>query len=216
LHKEGVKVQRARVFSEAKIDLLLAHLAERLSEASGLEKCTLLMDQAAVLYLWESLARGKECDQLSHGQLEATELAAYSGWSKTVRQEPSARIPLADPVGSVRLTFIEAAAALTKGLEEFGDPIGENGYLFRSQNRGRTGFNPGPISVDSLRKRIQKRLQDAGIFEGETLHSFCRSAVQHAAINLKYNVKQLMDLGRWKSYSAFKCYVEEIWQKRRI
>jgi hypothetical protein len=60
---------------------------------------------------------------------------------------------------------------------------------------------------------VQKRLQEAGLFEGETLHIFCRSAVQHAAIELKYDVKKLMDLGGWKTYSSFKLYVEEIWKR---
>lgn len=109
---------------------------------------------------------------------------------------------------------MEAAAQLVKGFDSIGESISEEGFLFRSQNRQRTGFLPGPISSDSLRKRVQKRLKEAGLFEGETLHSFRRSVVQHAAVNLNYNVKQLMELGRWKSYSAFKVYVEEIWQKR--
>jgi integrase len=215
LHDEGVKVQRAKVFTETKLDALLAFLAERLAmTAEGIEQCTLLMDQAAVLYLWESLARGKECGQLSGGQVELDEIAAYPGWSKTVHQEPSARIPLANPEASQRLTFVEAAAQLVKGLERIGEAVSEDGCLFLSQNRQRTGFLPGPISSDSLRKRIQKRLKEAGLVEGETLHSFRRSAVQHAAVNLNYNVKQLMELGRWKSYAAFKVYVEEVWQRR--
>ncbi|GAQ90235.1 hypothetical protein KFL_006170030 [Klebsormidium nitens] len=112
LHDEGVKVQRAKVFTEAKLDALLAFLADRLKqEMDALELCTLLMDQAAVLYLWESLARGKECGALSAREIEGGAApAAYPGWSKTVRQEPSARIPLAQAGMGVRLTFIEAAA----------------------------------------------------------------------------------------------------------
>ncbi|GAQ82636.1 putative Phage_integrase [Klebsormidium nitens] len=215
LHDEGVKVQRAKVFSEEKLDALLRFLSERLqAETEALELCTLLMDQAAVLYLWESLARGKECGTLSADQVEGGATpAAYPGWSKTVRQEPSARIRLAQPATTSRLTFVEAAARLVKGLELIGEHA-TDGYLFRAQNRQRTGFSPGPISSACLRKRIQRRLQQADLFEGETLHSFRRSAVQHAAVNLNYNVKQLMELGRWKSYSAFKVYVEEVWQRR--
>ena len=216
LHEEGVKVQRAKVFTEAKLDALLAFLGDRLQqEAGALELCTLLMDRAAVLYLWESLARGKECGNLQARQVEGgANPAAYPGWSKTVRQEPSARIPLALAGASDRLTFVQAAAQLVKALEILGDPSPEDGFLFRAQNRQRTGFSPGPISSASLRKRIQRRLQQAGLFEGETLHSFRRSAVQQAAVNLNYNVKQLMELGRWKSYAAFKVYVEEVWHRR--
>ena len=214
LHEQGVKVQRAKVFTEAKLDALLAHLARLLRGSSpGLERCVLLSDQAAALYLWETLARGKECGQLQRRQVELEEQAAYPGWSKTVRQEPSARIPLAAPESQSRLTFVEAAEALLLGMEEAGHPVGEDGFLFRAMNRSRTGFVNEPMSSDTLRKRLQKRLKEAGLFEGETVHSFRRSAVQHAAVNLNYNVKELMELGRWKSYSAFRLYVEEVWRK---
>jgi integrase len=111
------------------------------------------------------------------------------------------------------MTFLEAAAELVKVLSENGLDIGETGYLFRAQNRSRSGFEEKPISSSALRKRIQKRLQEAGLFDGETLHSFRRSAVQHAAIELKYDVKKLMDLGGWKTYSSFILYVEEIWKR---
>jgi hypothetical protein len=103
-----------------------------------------------------------------------------------------------------------------KELDETGNGIGENGFLFRSLNHGRTTFVDAPMTSDTLRKRLQKRLKDAGLFEGETVHSFRRSAVQHAAVNLNYNVKQLMESGRRKSYSAFRVYVEEVWRRKRI
>ncbi|GAQ91268.1 putative Phage_integrase [Klebsormidium nitens] len=215
LHEQGVKVQRAKVFTEAKLDALLAHLAQLIQDSSpGLERCVMLTDQAAVLYLWETLARGKECGQLQRRQVELEEQAAYPGWSKTVRQEPSARIPLAAPDSQSRLTFVEAAEALLLGMEDGGHSVGGDGFLFRAMNRSRTGFVNEPMSSDTLRKRLQKRLKEAGLFEGETVHSFRRSAVQHAAVNLNYNVKQLMELGRWKSYAAFRLYVEEVWRKR--
>lgn len=69
-------------------------------------------------------------------------------------------------------------------MEEGGFLIGEDGFLFRAVNRSQNGFVNEAISSDTLRKRLQKRLKDAGLFEGETVHSFRRSAVQHAAINL--------------------------------
>jgi integrase len=214
LHEEGVKVQRAKVFTEAKLDALLAYLARLIDESpSGLDRCVKLTDQAVVLYLWETLARGKECEELLYQQVEFRERVAYPGWSKTVRREPSARIPLATPEGEGRLTFLEAALQLVSELDKTGNGIGENGFLFRSLNRGRIAFVDAPMTSDTLRKRLQKRLKEAGLFEGETTHSFRRSAVQHAAVNLNYNVKQLMELGRWKSYAAFRGYVEEVWRR---
>jgi integrase len=178
-----------------------------------LERCVLLTDQAVVLYLWESLARGKECGELQLRQVEFGEQVAYPGWSKTVQKEPSARILLAAPEPEGRLTFLEAAVRLLKELDATRHPLGESGFLFRSLNRSRSAFVDAPMTSDTLRKRLQKTLKEAGLFDGETVHSFRRFAVQHAAVNLKYNVKQLMELGRWKSYSAFRLYVEEFWRR---
>jgi hypothetical protein len=58
LHHQGVKVQRAKVFSESKLDVLVAYLTSKLLASEGIEKCVVAMDRAAVLYLWETLACG--------------------------------------------------------------------------------------------------------------------------------------------------------------
>lgn len=213
LHQDGVKVKRAKVFSEDKLNRLVAFLTRRLTETERMERCVIAMDRTAILYLWETLARGKECGEVRQDQIDAAEGTVYPGWTKTIRHEPSARIELAVPGGQERLTFLESASQQVKILAENGIDIGETGYLFRAQNRSRNGFDDKPITSSALRKRVQKRLQEAGLFEGETLHSFRRSAVQHAAIELKYDVKKLMDLGGWKTYSSFKLYVEEIWKR---
>jgi integrase len=94
-------------------------------------------------------------------------------------------------------------------MERAGHPVGM-GYLFRPLNRSRDGFEDKALSANALRKRVQLHIKEAGLYEGETLHSFRRSAVQGAAEIEGYNVPKLMALGRWKSYSAFRLYIEEI------
>jgi hypothetical protein len=71
LHQQGVKVQRAKVFSEAKLNPLVDYLTSKLAESEGMDKCVLAMDRAAVLYLWETLARGKECGAVRQDQIDA-------------------------------------------------------------------------------------------------------------------------------------------------
>jgi hypothetical protein len=63
--------------------------------------------------------------------------------------------------------------------------IGKNGCLFRALECSRNGFDDKPITSGALCKRIQKRVQDAGLYEGETLHSFWRSTVQHGSHRVK-------------------------------
>lgn len=87
--------------------------------------------------------------------------------------------------------FLEVAARLISACETEGQAVG-TGFPFRPLNSRKD--------------------------EGETLHSFRRSAVQHAAEIEDYNVSRLMARGRWSSYAAFRVYVEEIASKfpRRI
>jgi integrase len=112
LHQQGVKVKRAKVFSKGKLNALIDYLTARIGEKEGMERCLLTMDRAAVLYLWETLARGKECGEIRQDKIDAGEGTIYPGWTKIIRQEPSARIELAVPDDKERLTFLEAASEL--------------------------------------------------------------------------------------------------------
>jgi integrase len=188
------------------VEDLVNYLEREANQSAGLRKCILRMDIAAVDYLLESWARGKECGELRAGEIDFEERVAEPGWSKTVRAEPSARIDL---IGSGRGRFLESARKLIQEMEEAGHPVGM-GNLFRPVNKRRDGFEETALTASALRKRIQSHLKDAGLYEGETLHSFRRSAVQGAAKMKGFNVSKLMPLGRWKSYAAFRLYVEEI------
>lgn len=196
LHDKGVQEKRAVTFSEGKVLDLVASIEKQILQSSGLQECCLIGDLAIVHYLWESLSRGKECGQLERRQVSFGENMARPGWSKTVRQEPSAEISLGN-------NFLEAAGRLIRACEDNGVPVGQ-GYLFRPLNEKRNGFKSEAMSSGSMRRRIQQRLKDANLFEGETLHSFRHSAVQHAAEIEGYDVEKLMKLGRWTSYSAFR------------
>lgn len=206
LKERGVREKRAKVMSEKKVDQLVEYLEQGVARSAGISRCILMMDLAAVDYLWESWARGKECGELRADQVDFEAGVAEPGWSKTVRSEPSSRIELS---GEHRGRFLRSACALVGEMEKEGY-ASSRGFLFRPLNRKRSGFEETPLSAGALRKRIQQHMKDAGVFEGKTLHSFRRSAVQNAASIEGYNVARLMELGRWKSYAAFRVYVEEI------
>jgi integrase len=206
LPDNGVREKRARVFKEQKVTDLVAYLERRAEEACGIRRCVYKMDLAAVDYLWESWARGKECGELRADQVDFTDQVVAPGWSKTVQAEPSCIIDLEDRRGD---RFMRSAVGLIQEMERQWHLIGM-GNLFRPLNKQRDGFVDEPLSANALRKRIQQHLKDAGLYEGETLHSFRRSAVQGAAQIEGFDVPRLMALGRWKSYAAFRIYVEEI------
>ncbi|GAQ85559.1 transcription factor [Klebsormidium nitens] len=202
LHDLGVREKRAKVFAESKVNDLLRWLQDEVEKKSGLGKCCALTDLAIVNYLWESWSRGRECGELEARQVGFKTEIVVPGWSKTVRTEPSAEIPVSGG-------FLEAAARLISACENEGQAVG-SGFLFRPLNARKNGFKNEAMKNGTMRRRVQQRLKEAGLFEGETLHSFRRSAVQHAAEIEGYDVPRLMARGRWSSYAAFRIYVEEI------
>jgi integrase len=206
LRERGVREKRAKVFKAEKVTALITYLEDGIRRTEGIARCVLMMDLAAVDYLWESWARGKECGELRAEQVDHEQGVSLPGWSKTVHSEPSARIDLTE---GGRGRFLQSAARLIGDFEKHGY-AGGHGYLFRPLTRKRDGFEDSALSSNALRKRIQQHLKDAKLFDGETLHSFRRSAVQNAAAVEGYDVRRLMELGRLKSYAAFRVYVEEI------
>jgi integrase len=152
---------------------MVSYLRHQIERSLGIHLCVLLMDLCAIQYMWESWCRGKECGELERRQVDFESREALPGWSKSSKQEPSAHIDLS--FGN-RGRFIESAARLIKELESQGQGSAK-GFLFRPLNRQRDGFEDVPLSSAALRKRVQIHLKDAGLFEGETLHSFRRSAV---------------------------------------
>lgn len=210
LHDRGVREKRAKVMKEGKVIDLVEYLGHEIEKAEKIGKVVLLMDRAAVLYLWESWARGKECGELEARQIDREDAVGLPVWSKTVRTEPSGQIDLTRD--EERVTFLSGSAELMVEMERQGVPL-ESVYLFRPLNKSRTGFKDEPLKSGALKKRVQQHLTKANLYEGETLHSFRRSAVQNAAEIEGYNVKKLMQRGRWSSYSAFRLYIEEIEDK---
>lgn len=93
---------------EGKVNDLVEYLSREIAKAEKIGKIVLLMDRAAVLYLWESWARGKECGELEARQIDREDSVALPVWSKTVRTEPSGRIDLTRSDGGI--TFLKGSA----------------------------------------------------------------------------------------------------------
>jgi integrase len=116
-----------------------------------------------------------------------------------VHSEPSAWIDLTE---GGRGRFLRSAAKLIGELEKQGYAEG-HGYLFPPLTRKRDGFEDSALSSNALRRRIQQHLRDAGLINGETLHSFRRSAVQNATSVEGYDIQPLMELVVGKAMQHF-------------
>jgi hypothetical protein len=70
LREQGVREKRAKVFKDEKVEDLISYLEGEAERRTGLRECVLRMDIAAVDYLWESWARGKECGELLTSEVD--------------------------------------------------------------------------------------------------------------------------------------------------
>ena len=52
-------------------------------------------------------------------------------------------------------------------------------YLFNPLNKDQQSFNNQLMSSSSIGKHLQKQLQDAGLYAGESNHGFRRGRMQH-------------------------------------
>lgn len=147
LHARGVKEKRAKVMKESKVRDLVDYLTRQINETEGIAKCVLLMDRAAVLYLWESWARGKECEELESQQIDQEDGLVFSGWSKTIWSEPSGRVELSQRTGEK--TFLVGSAELLAkmGLQQISTGWG---FLFRLLNASRNAFLDEPLKATAL------------------------------------------------------------------
>lgn len=210
LYESGIKPKKAVVFEETKFNQLVEHLNKEIQRTQGTEKIRAMMDRAACCYLWESLARGKECGELREQQVRREEGVALPGWSKTVHEEPSRRVELhAEQASGGRITFLGALAILLEETERTGHGS-QKGLLFRPLNRRRNGFEDVPLQASALGKRMKKHFAAAGLYDGESMHSFRRSGAQHAVRVLGFTKEKVMQLGGWASYSAMKGYITEV------
>lgn len=216
LYENGIKQKKAVVFEEEKFNQLVAHLNGEIGRSTGLARIKLMMDRAACCYLWESLARGKECGELKEQQVRREENVALPGWSKTIHEEPSRRVVLQpEQAEEKRVTFLGALAMLLEATEASGHGS-QKGLLFRPLNRRRNGFEDVPLQASALGKRMKKHFVAAGLYNGESMHSFRRSGAQHAVCVLGYTKEKVMELGGWASFAAMRGYIVEVIDRLKV
>lgn len=86
-------------------------------------------------------------------------------------------------VSQTPLTFIRTLALYQGlcGLPSAPPGAALTGFLFKPLRSDRKGFEESALSSSSLGSRLRLHLTLAGLYEGESCHSFRRGTLQHAA-----------------------------------
>ncbi|GIM15341.1 hypothetical protein Vretimale_18025, partial [Volvox reticuliferus] len=196
-----------------------------------------LRDLAVFTLMWHTYQRGHDIGKLmlsdfrevAHGHSE------YSGWPLPPL-DPDLRVPSGtllriEELGTKTHQGRRAPAIMVRPSEEpsacplgalslymdlcrtLGMPV--EGYLFRPVIRGGRRYREAPLSTEALEHRLVMHLEAAGLYGGETIHSFRRGSLQHA-LQMGVSEADLMRLSHIRSIATLRRYVDPTRHQARL
>jgi hypothetical protein len=227
--RRGLSVSGARPLTAAKLCWLAQSLATRAAapDVSPRDRMLLLRDLAGALYMWLTATRGGDavrlrCDEFVTAPGDGRKVMSSAGWaaveragadpavpaprlyiwphqSKTCKQErPPMQTVLPQP--DPQHCFVRALGRYRRACVAAGRPLEE--YVMRSERTGEA------MTAQNLAGRLQQHMQLADIYEGETLHSYRRGALQDAVHMQCWTELQTQLLGNIKSPAILQLYLD--------
>ncbi|GLC41162.1 hypothetical protein PLESTB_001797700 [Pleodorina starrii] len=225
----GYQERSAVPLTLAKYRRLVVYLYISAGAADGLARLVLLRDLLCFMYMWLTTTRGHDCGRLSLGDFRDPRdvgrpyggfpLALLQPWeaypagfhlvvsqlgTKTYQGRRAPPVRLA-PVEEMGFCFVRTLAQYLGFCRRGGWPV--QGYLFRPLEPNQSGFSERPLGSAALSARLRLHLQGAGLYEGETCHSFRRGALQHAR-SVGVPTAGLLELGQMRSLGTLQRYLD--------
>ncbi|GLC46805.1 hypothetical protein PLESTB_001801300 [Pleodorina starrii] len=193
----------------AKYRRLIHYLRGQIRLAVAVTRLLLLRDLVCFLLMWETATRGHDCGklQLTDFRDPRNPQRAYGGFplplpgglggypdgfrlllsqlgTKTYQGVRAPPVML-EPNAAPEMCLVRALAEYMQACGAPGAPPGSGltGYLFRPLRADHTGFREAPLGSSGLTYRLRQHLQQAGLYGGETCHSFRRGTLQHMEAN---------------------------------
>jgi hypothetical protein len=225
----GQSVTAARPLTAAKLCWLAQSLAARAADpdTSPRDRMLLLRDLVCALYMWLTATRGGDavrlrCDEFVTAPGNGLEVMSSAGWaaveaagadpaasaprlyiwphqSKTCKQQrPPMQVVLPQP--NPQHCFVRALGKYRLACAAAGHPL--ELHLMRSERTG------AAMTAQNLAGRLRGHMQLAGIYEGETLHSYRRGALQDAVHTQCWTELQAQLLGNIKAPAILQLYLD--------
>ncbi len=194
--RHGYQEASAVPMSIDKTHQLIDYLDQKAASASSL--CQRLLyerDALLALLMWDTCLRGCTCGRLTlsdfflaNGAVASlplslplalgTTLLLQPNGTKTVRGHRTSAIHLSytDPLS---YNLLPRLMQYLLGRAALGQPIRH--FLFNPLNKDQQSFSSQLMCSSSIGKRLQKHLQGAGLYAGESNHGFRRGRMQHCA-----------------------------------
>ncbi|GAB4815694.1 hypothetical protein N2152v2_002740 [Parachlorella kessleri] len=161
-------------------------------------------DAFAVVYLWQSMQRGKEAGSLALDDFALPDGSALpqplpfplpNGFQVDVypggiKQHPGKRV--LEPSSFVQQEGLNVLLQVPARLEQLmrlrreadrlfpGQQMAVQHYLICPSAKSRLGFEDRPLPTSALYNRIVKAAKELGLYRGQSLHGFRRGSLQHS------------------------------------
>ncbi len=231
----GQPQEAAVPLTEAKAAQLLAYLLRTADgpQVSAVQRLALLRDRAVFSFLWATAMRAHDCGKLRLRDfrdpasprlpynwrdlpLPRVDVPYPAGFRLYVWEQgdKTHQLGLADPYELVSrqgdpLCAVEAVARYLAACRSAAGTVAGAApvdYLFRPLSVDRQGFADAPLSTSTLGARLRQHLGAAGIYGGESCHSFRRGRLQHE-LGRGMSTARLMALGHMKSPQTLMRYL---------
>lgn len=182
--------------TQDKVSQLLNYLDQQAATSmSPIQQLLFQRDALMALLMWETCLRGVDCGKVSlndffhvdgsSAQLPltgtmsvGTVLLLQPNGSKTVKGSRAGVISLAY-TSTDQHSSLPRLMQYLSGRSAAGDPVKH--FLFNPLTRDQKAYAATAMTSSSLGKRLQKHLQDAAMYEGESNHGYRRGRMQHCA-----------------------------------
>jgi hypothetical protein len=192
MQEQGFAPTAAKPISEAKLQQLVQQLA---SEAAASQQqanqpwhaaALLWRDACITQYLWDSKRRPAELSSLQTAHVEVFSSAAGSSRvqaspqvSKMCHASRGSRRPRpVDVQGKAGQQLAQLMMQYMQCLQQYGQPLGR--FMFSPLAPNRQALQPDQgLSTAAMGQRVIGHLKRLGLYDGESLYSIKRGAMQH-------------------------------------
>lgn len=195
---QGYEPQAAEPIYSGKVETLLRHLLHQQQQSTGVDKLLLIRDGLTISMLWQSCFRGFNVGGLRLSNIKTpTNSPAIPFIIPELTLQAGAQLYLYPDVTKNRkgghctvtlscdiMCFTTWLQLATAAHEEAKQPI--TNYIMRPLHKGTKTFAEKPMTSSAIWARFTLHLKNAGIYNGESVHSTRRgkmieSSTQHQA-----------------------------------
>ena len=217
---QGYEPQAAEPIYSGKIRTLLQHLLQQQQHSTEADKLLLIRDGLIISMLWQSCFRGFNVGALRLSNIKApTNSPATPFIIPQLTLQPGAQLHLFPDITKNRkgghctvtlscniMCFTAWLQLATAAYEEAKQPI--TNYVVRPLHKGTKTFAEKPMTSSAIWARFTLHLKNAGIYNGESVHSTRRGKMIESSTQHQASIEEVQEAAMIKSKPVALRYID--------